>query len=89
MDAKEVNMTTQRASPRPPGLPWAPLRQLVRPHQMARPQRKSRGSGEELVLPAQLRIQWLTYEVVTEKLHDECRILVAFLGEGVEFFGQR
>ena len=52
-------------------------------HRMARPRTMSRESGRISILVSK-RSYIKAYQVVTEKLHDEGRVLVALLGQGVE-----
>ena len=62
--------------------PWA-VRLIVQQALGVPPRMKSRGSAR--CQSARLNISTsITYQVVSQQLHDQCRVLVAFFAEGVE-----
>lgn len=52
----------------------------------AQPQKRSRGSNMKLERDIGWREQSWTYQVVPEKLHNQGRVLVALLAQGVELY---
>ena len=52
-------------------------------HLAARPRMKSRESGKNIRLFVGNGHKFASYQVVSQQLHDQCRILVAFLAQSV------
>lgn len=69
-------------APRRPSPPREPRRSRTR--RGVRPRTKSRGSARAISARLNCAMGDITYQVVSEQLHDEGGVLVAFLAEGVE-----